>query len=625
MPVKKKHTPIVDSWIHLGGPQTGTITALVVAPGDEVCVFIGTKVGLYRSTGFTGDAIKAWEKLADAPIGIMSLAASPDFTEDHLLIAGTDSGISLSRDAGRTWHPAKLPMQRSMVLSICFSPDFARDGIIMAGTLEDGVIYSDTQGESWILKSFGMLDATVFSLVLSPAFAEDETIFAGCDSSLYLSYNQGRAWKGLNFPEGTAPILSLAISPQFQVDGILFAGTDANGLFRSTDQGETWQKMALEANSINALFFSLGHGLFAATESGIFRYGGKRPVWKKLLDLPNAISFAQQGGLAFAGSVEDGIWLTPDLVKWSPVNLPPIRTIIGLVLSPQFDKDRTAFMYGPQEGVWRTVDSGSTWEGLNEELPGLDVHSLVVSPNYDHTGMVLITSADGVFVTRDGGQRWILVSPQPAGLASLSPNGHIAAIAFPAEGIKMTEDWGQTWTDVAGPWVMGGKVTALAVADQAHLFVALQEGVDGDVAIWQGKPGHLEKVLSVSAPMNPVVSFWIPTEAAADRPWYASLGNRVWKFSARAGRPVIESIVFKDTDQPESIFALRGILESNSQLIFACTSKHIYRSINEKTWRVAADFGAEQALDLALPASFIKNKLVYALLLGGTMVRGLIQ
>ena len=238
----------------LGSPKAGTVAALAVGQtADETTVFAGTQVGLFRSAGFTGDSVEGWERLAAAPLGIVSLAASPTYAEDHTLVAGTNSGLFVTRDGGDTWQAAPIPFAGAIAVSVAFSANYPRDGALLAGTLEDGVFYSDNRGASWQRKSFGLLDPTAYAVAFSPNFGRDETAFAGTDSTLYYSYNGGRAWKAVDFPEGAAPVLSVAVSPSFGSDQTVFAGTENQGLFRSTDRGQHWLKVDLPAVCINAL------------------------------------------------------------------------------------------------------------------------------------------------------------------------------------------------------------------------------------------------------------------------------------------------------------------------------------------------------------------------------------
>ncbi len=133
---------------------------------------------------------------------------------------------------GRRWpcldrRPIALPPP--FVHSLAVSPQFAQDGVVLAGTMEDGVFRSGDRGAQWAAWNFGLLDLSVLCLSMSPAYADDETVFAGTDSGIFRSMNGGRAWRELEFPPDWAPVLSLALSPGFGADGMLFAGTEFGG------------------------------------------------------------------------------------------------------------------------------------------------------------------------------------------------------------------------------------------------------------------------------------------------------------------------------------------------------------------------------------------------------------
>jgi hypothetical protein len=280
-------------------------------------------------------------------------------------------------------------------------------------------------------------------------------------------------------------------------------------------------------------------------------------------------------------------------------------------------------MYGLQEGIWRTEDGGYTWKNL-ESLPSLDIQAVVLSPEFSIDCTLVATSPYGVVISEDAGDNWQLLAEGPAESVSFSPNGEVLTISFPGEGIRASNDLGKTWQNVPGPWDIGGKILALSVTNMHHYYVALLDGVGETVSIWQGKPGQFEKVLNQSVSGNPVVSLWIPGPAA-DRPWYASLGNKVWKFSSRRGGSSVQSCIFSDTLQKENILALNGIRDQTSQILFACTGKHIYKSLDEKSWTMVHDFGNERAVSLTLSPSYFEDKTAYALLLGGTFSQGVIR
>jgi photosystem II stability/assembly factor-like uncharacterized protein len=222
---------------------------------DGVC-FAGRTSGLYRSD----DGGRSWHPAygaleLTAPLATMAVAVSPAFESDHSLFAGVNGGVLRSLDGGTTWHAAILASPAPLVTTLAVSPDFARDGIVLAGTMEDGVFRSADRGSSWSPWNFGLLDLTILSLAISPNFARDETIFAGTESGLFRSTNGGRAWREVDFPTELAPVLSLALSPDYARDGMLFVGTEFHGLLSTDDCGRTWNPRGEEVMTaaVNAI------------------------------------------------------------------------------------------------------------------------------------------------------------------------------------------------------------------------------------------------------------------------------------------------------------------------------------------------------------------------------------
>jgi photosystem II stability/assembly factor-like uncharacterized protein len=602
----------------LGGPQAGSVAAIAVGPAPGATLFAGTQVGLFRLEDSQGTEPREWQRQANAPLGISSLAVSPSFAQDHILVAGTNTGIHLSRDGGETWLAAEMPISGSVVIAISFSPNYAADGILLAGTLEDGIFYSNDRGARWQSNGFGLLDATVYCLAFSPNFGRDTTVFAGTDTAIYYSYNGARAWKQLDFPDSAGAALSLAISPNFEADHALYLGTEKQGLYRSGDSGRTWRRLGLPAECINDLAVSEpAQTLLAATEAGVFASSDQGETWSSLLDQPNVISLASAGETTVAGVVDQGVWPVTHPAEWQPIPKLSARSVLGLALSPQFDEQPVAFMYGPQEGVWRTADGGRTWEDLRGELPSLDISALVVSPDFSTNPVAVAASPEGVLVTTDAGDHWTRAGEEPASLVAFSPNGKLLVASLPTGGIRVSEDLGQQWVQVAGPWDAGGKIAALAVSDSRHYYIAAVQGVGETLSIWQGEADQVEKVVNQPAGENPVVAFYIPAVVAPDRAWYAGCGNRVWKFRGRKGQPVVQSIVFPSTGPGESILSLTGVHSETGQILLAGTGRHVFK-LSDNAWRNVYDFGSERAIALALSPTYLNDKTIYALLLGGS-------
>jgi photosystem II stability/assembly factor-like uncharacterized protein len=604
---------MASPWQVIGAPPAGAIAALALASADteRTILFAGAKTGLYRCVGFGSAMPGVWERLPAAPVGVMSLAVSPTFARDHTLFAGADAGIFVSNDEGDHWRAATIPHMHTMVLSLACSPHYAEDGIVLAGTLQDGVWFSDTRGERWAARNFGLLDASVFALAFSPCFSEDETAFATTDTALYYTYNGARAWKPLAFPEDGAPVLSVAVSPHFASDHTLYVGAEQKGLLISQDSGESWQRSRLSAQSVSAIVVD-ELTLLVGTESGIFQSLDQGNTWTCLTDAPEVLCLQKHGLVMAAGLASGGIWAPSSVgqgAAWRPIDTPPCRSMLGMALMPDFERNLRGFMYGVQEGIWRTNDGGLSWQSLNEQLPSLDIHALALSPAFTANSLVAATSPQGCFVSADGGDHWRIALDRPCGPIVFSPNGRYVAVSQADAGLCVSEDSGHTWSSLAGPWDAVGQIVALAIDEDQRVYVAVRHGVDDSVTLWHGWDDHYTPVLSQPGGAHPVVSLCVPGGSAAS--WYTSLGRTVWRVQA-------SSVISSSQVDAEGAEPLLG-LAFRDGMLYAYSSRHLYQSRDGRTWQGVQDFGSQPAIAFDLTPQH-----AYAMLLGGAFCRGVL-
>ncbi len=440
------------------------------------------------------------------------------------------------------------------------------------------------------------------------------------------SYNGARAWKQLDFPEDAAPILSLALSPDFSHDQTIYAGTENQGLFRSADLGRTWQKLNLPATCVNALAISPEHGnLFAATDSGLYRFGDGGRSWNCLLETPDTLSMAIKDSIVIAGLADQGAWLASDTEEWHPFFTVPARSLVGMALSPGFDSDPVAFLYGPQEGIWRTADGGLSWECLNAGLPGLDVQALAISPGFPRDRTLVAASTDGILLSEDAGDHWLLSSDTAASSVSFSPNGKFVAAGFPEGEIRVSDALKGPWDNMPAPWEGGGKVLALAVDDNLQFRVALLDRAGESLGIWEGQPGRFERILSRPASAEPIVVFWVPPHNTSGGSWYAGLDGQVWEFRRPVGEASVHASPIFAAEDGSKILTLTGSQGQTGLILFACTGQTIYKSTAKESWTAVHHFGDERAISLVLSPSYPRDPAAYALLLGGSFCRSVLQ
>ncbi|MEF3697774.1 WD40/YVTN/BNR-like repeat-containing protein [Desulfolutivibrio sp.] len=155
----------------------------------------------------------------------------------------------------------------------------------------------------------------------------------------------------------------------------------------------------------------------------------------------------------------------------------------GRIRSLVIDPGTPATMYagGVAGGVWKTVDSGTTWTPLTDLLPNLAVCSLAMDPKnsailYAGTGEGFGNSdavrGAGIFKTTSAGASWALL-PATATEAFYyvndivtSPNDSNRVYAATRQGLYLSADAGTSWTQVHDASAISG-CTDLAVSDNA--------------------------------------------------------------------------------------------------------------------------------------------------------------
>lgn len=159
-------------------------------------------------------------------------------------------------------------------------------------------------------------DKTVRTVLETP----DGAVFVGCESGLYKSADGGNSWKQV-FAE--AEINSLAMSGDVLICGI------NGGLMRSTDGGEHWDRVLTGHGGAFGTERIEG-GFVAITDGGRWQDGK-----------PNKLFTSTDGGKT---------WQRID------AGLPLVRNIHDIVQAGNY------LFCSTDAGIFRTADSGKTWE-----------------------------------------------------------------------------------------------------------------------------------------------------------------------------------------------------------------------------------------------------------------------
>lgn len=167
-------------------------------------------------------------------------------TADGSIIVGSDKGILKSSDGGQNW---KQVYDGGIILNLV-----ASNGILIAGG-EKGVMRSSDGGEHWtcvldqniLVKNTGLLNDRFFAIL--GTHDTEKVLPEGITSRLLVSDDGGLTWHRME--QQLLPLQDVYDMDQrladakdiydiVQVDNAIFCSFDT-GLFRSYDQGKTWE------------------------------------------------------------------------------------------------------------------------------------------------------------------------------------------------------------------------------------------------------------------------------------------------------------------------------------------------------------------------------------------------
>jgi photosystem II stability/assembly factor-like uncharacterized protein len=272
-----------------GGGEPGTwnevgrlgerVRSLVLSPrfADDRVLYAGTVAGVYVSEDAGATWKAAGPRMVNHPEGRETdpgalVAISPTYGADGTAFVGTDSGLFVTRDAGRSWievMDARLTAT-SPIEAVAVSPDYHNDRTVLVSTRERGLLLSTDGATSFRPVGIELLDAnhlvTDFSnptsapIQFSPAFATDRTIFAFAQTNVLRSTDGGQSWDVLDLPGAHEVLESLGVEP----------GAETNGRERG------WFETPIGNLSVRRVLVAVGVGIASFAALTCLGVGGRR-------------------------------------------------------------------------------------------------------------------------------------------------------------------------------------------------------------------------------------------------------------------------------------------------------------------------------------------------------------
>lgn len=368
----------------------------------------------------------------------------------------------------------------------------------------------------------------------------------------------------------------------------LFTGTDDAGVFRSTNNGDSWApaNTGLTEDTITA-FAASGTTIFAGTTSGVFRSTNNGDSWTPAntgLTSRDIDVMAVSGTTIFVGASGGVFRSSNNGDSWTSVS----TGISGGGVDAMAVSGTTIFAGTFGGGVFRSTNNGDSWTPVNTGLTDLRAFALVVSGTNTFVG----TGGGGVFLSTNNGDSW---APVNNGLTNLfaGPFAVIGTDVFVGtdNGVFRTTNNGESWSPVSTGllsrviWGIAAIGTTLFVGTYDGAFRSIDNGDS-----WTEVNAGLTRLAVYS---------------------FAAIGNNVFAGTNEVGRTssgqVLLGGVYVTNNNGESWRATNNGLTSpfvralavSGTTIFAGTSdKGVFRSVNNgENWTPVNTGLASQEID----------------------------
>lgn len=260
--------------------------------------------GFYRSL----DNGRTWENLSKGPETTVN-TLTIDSDDETIIYAGgaggplaTTKSLWRSEDGGYTWQKFNLNLPAS--------PDHILPDITALGVdpKQPDLLYVGTDGQGVYRLSEAYLGydlvggASMYNAhVKNLAIGADSQLFALMTEGLFMAEND--SWRKLETPEA---IVSIAVAPD--EPNMLYVGGASMGVYRSTDNGQTWEQInhgldlipgaALRVTALtvdkakpNAVALATAYGLGSQLAPGsIYESDHSGEGWTKVADLDSLVT-----------------------------------------------------------------------------------------------------------------------------------------------------------------------------------------------------------------------------------------------------------------------------------------------------------------------------------------------
>ncbi len=236
---------IIGNWLDIHG--IGIVSSAEEKNGSG-SLYLATHNGLFEKKGQTS----GWIPIGNDKSDLMGFTINPNkegvmYSSGHPT-SGGNLGFRTSNDYGKTWHKVSdvtNPPIDFHTMTVGNNPDV----IYAASGAGDTIYITNDEGKSWIQANPPTGERVI---TLTANKTDSDIVYVSTTNGLYSSTNQGKSWQKVNIPlmtEGTFAT-GLEISPDGKTAyAFVIPNQDENGfIIKSSDGAKTWTKTEGQVN-----------------------------------------------------------------------------------------------------------------------------------------------------------------------------------------------------------------------------------------------------------------------------------------------------------------------------------------------------------------------------------------
>jgi len=371
------------------------------------------------------------------------------FTKDGKLISATYDGIYISKNYGDNW--ARIEKQDDT--GTIYKLTQLLNGNIL-GVAASGIFLSTDTCNTWITISdwYGLNNYSTGYLLESPI---DSSLYTCEGNYFYKSIDHGTNWEAILFNH---------VIDGFTIDdaGIIYLGVRPGYLFRSVDNGVTFQTVDISSLTNDSLIDCIISDLFPADSGGVY--------FKFLGNSQDGIYHYHSSGLQ---RIETG-WLNPPLgvtanheliykssnclKLYNPTNRTSITKACQYFVRDQLAKEVITYNKVwianiSSEFLFQSKDNGRTWKDIHSGHGFRQVLSIDIADSGRIIAGTFGASFWGaLFKSKDNGSTWTRIQKTTldAYFVDISTLKTGRIIANGSYGAYVSDNGGDTWTKKSG-------------------------------------------------------------------------------------------------------------------------------------------------------------------------------